>query len=81
MAQFFRRHVLGLGVGALAAALRSGAGGQWRRKLHGLGIRRLKYPADFPHLAYVNPDAPKGGMFSQLVGSGGSTFTCSTPTS
>lgn len=24
----------------------------------------LKYPADFPHLAYVNPDAPKGGEIS-----------------
>jgi microcin C transport system substrate-binding protein len=25
----------------------------------------LKYPADFPHLDYVNPDAPKGGEYSQ----------------
>lgn len=25
----------------------------------------LKYPADFPHLDYVNPDAPKGGEMSQ----------------
>lgn len=24
----------------------------------------LKYPADFPHFAYVNPDAPKGGEIS-----------------
>ncbi|MFC0280685.1 extracellular solute-binding protein [Falsigemmobacter intermedius] len=24
----------------------------------------LKYPADFPHLEYVNPDAPKGGEIS-----------------
>lgn len=24
-----------------------------------------KYPADFPHLDYVNPDAPKGGEMSQ----------------
>lgn len=24
----------------------------------------LKYPADFPHLDYVNPDAPKGGEMS-----------------
>ncbi|NKB28509.1 MAG: ABC transporter substrate-binding protein [Rhodobacteraceae bacterium] len=24
----------------------------------------LKYPADFPHLNYVNPDAPKGGQLS-----------------
>ena len=26
----------------------------------------LKYPADFKHFDYVNPDAPKGGTFSQL---------------
>jgi microcin C transport system substrate-binding protein len=25
----------------------------------------LKYPADFDHLGYVNPDAPKGGEISQ----------------
>jgi microcin C transport system substrate-binding protein len=25
----------------------------------------LKYPADFAHLDYVNPDAPKGGEISQ----------------
>ncbi len=24
----------------------------------------LKYPADFTHLDYVNPDAPKGGEIS-----------------
>ena len=29
---------------------------------HGLSaFGDLKYPTDFPHLAYVNPDAPKGG--------------------
>lgn len=26
----------------------------------------LKYPADFPYFSYVNPDAPKGGAFSQI---------------
>jgi microcin C transport system substrate-binding protein len=26
----------------------------------------LKYPADFPHFSYVNPNAPKGGVFSQI---------------
>ncbi len=26
-----------------------------------------KYPADFKHLGYVNPDAPKGGVFRQHV--------------
>jgi microcin C transport system substrate-binding protein len=26
----------------------------------------LKYPADFSHFEYVNPNAPKGGVFSQI---------------
>ena len=26
----------------------------------------LKYPADFTYFAYVDPKAPKGGMFSQI---------------
>ena len=30
----------------------------------------LKYPADFRHLDYVNPDAPKGGEIS-IWGFGG----------
>ncbi|MEM7057797.1 MAG: extracellular solute-binding protein [Pseudomonadota bacterium] len=28
----------------------------------------LKYPADFPHFDYVNPDAPKGGTWSTGYG-------------
>ena len=26
----------------------------------------LKYPADFRHFDYVDPNAPKGGLFSQI---------------
>ena len=34
---------------------------------HGLStFGDLAYPADFRHFNYVNPDAPKGGIFSQL---------------
>jgi len=34
-------------------------------KAHGIStFGDLKYPADFKHLDYVNPDAPKGGEFS-----------------
>ena len=34
---------------------------------HGLSLfDDLKYPAGFKHFDYVNPDAPKGGMFSQV---------------
>ena len=28
------------------------------------GLEDLTYPADFEHLAYVNPDAPQGGEMS-----------------
>lgn len=35
---------------------------------HGLSIfGDLTYPADFPHFAYVRPDAPKGGTFSNQI--------------
>ncbi len=63
-----RRDVLGLGIVAAAAALLPGrafAGSPTGQKLHGLSaFGDLKYPADFPHFGYVNPDAPKGGAFN-----------------
>ena len=31
------------------------------------GFGDLKYPADFRHFDYVNPNAPKGGAFSETV--------------
>jgi microcin C transport system substrate-binding protein len=34
---------------------------------HGLSaFDELKYPADFPHFDYVNPDAPKGGRLAMI---------------
>jgi microcin C transport system substrate-binding protein len=76
MAHITRRHALSLGIGALCAGRFSPAGADnGGKKLHGLSaFGELKYPADFPRFDYVNADAPKGGMFSQLVGAGGSTF-------
>lgn len=68
----------GAGAGALALA---GAGftEPWRdaraqggakavlKRAHGMSaFGDLKYPPDFQHYAYVNVDAPKGGMFSQI---------------
>ena len=42
---------------------------------HGLSaFGDLSYPADFKHLKYINPKAPKGGTFSQLAGGGTATF-------
>ena len=68
-----RRRVLVLSAGAIAApALLGGSRGAIAAdevETHGLSaFGDLKYPADFKHFDYVNPDAPKGGMFSCLVG-------------
>jgi len=65
-----RRDVLGIGAGAVV----SGAGDFVARaqpaaeaERHGMSsFGDLKYPADFPHFDYVDPKAPKGGMFSQI---------------
>lgn len=38
------------------------------------GIEDLTYPADFEHLAYVNPDAPQGGEMSMSWSSAGGSF-------
>jgi microcin C transport system substrate-binding protein len=68
-----RRHVLGLGVGALSVPwgalgapwLRSARAAESGAEVHGLSVfGDLKYPADFQHFDYVNVAAPKGGIFS-----------------
>ncbi len=42
---------------------------------HGLSaFGKLKYPADFKHFDYVNPDAPKGGTLSMIGPAGLITF-------
>ena len=48
-----------------AAAFCGAAAGETIIKTHGLSIfGDLKYPPDFEHFDYVNPDAPKGGTMS-----------------
>jgi microcin C transport system substrate-binding protein len=66
MAPLSRRHVLGLGVGALSAPwLRPAMAAESGTEVHGLSVfGDLKYPADFQHFDYVNVAAPKGGTFS-----------------
>src|SRR5882672_2518416 len=66
MAQFSRRHVLGLGIGALSAPWpRPAMAADSGTEVHGMSVfGDLKYPADFHHFDYVNVAAPKGGMFS-----------------
>ncbi len=76
MAQLSRRHVLGFGAGIAGTALigpgRAEDGG---KRVHGLSaFGELKYPASFANFDYVNVDAPKGGLFSQVVGGGDYIF-------
>jgi len=64
-----RRHVLGLGAGLLSATQfpAAPAAADTEAGVHGLSVfGDLKYPADFGHFDYVNPSAPKGGLFSTI---------------
>lgn len=59
----------GAGVLAVALALHGGKSAAQEQKIitaHGIStFGALNLPADFPHLPYVNPDAPKGGEISE----------------
>jgi microcin C transport system substrate-binding protein len=68
-----RRDTLALAAGAATMLVMRPALGQSEGQIqadverHGMsGFGDLKYPADFKHFTYVNPNAPKGGQFSQL---------------
>ena len=68
-----RRRVLVLSAGAMAAPawLRwadSAAVAVDEVETHGISaFGDLKYPADFRHFDYVDPNSPKGGVFSETV--------------
>ncbi|MEH2479429.1 microcin C transport system substrate-binding protein [Nitrobacteraceae bacterium AZCC 2146] len=65
--QLNRRHVLGLGLGAVAVAQFSPVLAEGETQAHGISaFGDLKYPADFPNFDYVNLKAPKGGVFSTV---------------
>ena len=66
-----RRHVLGVGAGALGAAwFGAGMAAEGTAESHGMSaFGDLKYPADFHHFDYVNVNAPKGGLFSTIPSS------------
>jgi microcin C transport system substrate-binding protein len=70
MAHLSRRHVLGLGIGALSVAqFRSVAAAteESGTESHGMSVfGDLKYPADFQQFDYINVAAPKGGLFSLI---------------
>ncbi|RDV04456.1 extracellular solute-binding protein [Undibacter mobilis] len=70
-----RRHALLLSAGAVAAVHwppRAHAQSQpidLDTERHGMSaFGDLALPADFKHFPYVNPDAPKGGAFSESIG-------------
>ncbi len=57
--------MLGLVTSAGAVETYQDENGQTVTIAHGIGtFEELKYPSDFAHLDYVNPDAPKGGEIS-----------------
>lgn len=59
-----------LGAGLLIAACLVPFAGRAQEVIVSHGIStfgNLGYPADMTHLSYVNPDAPKGGEFSQAA--------------
>ncbi len=72
MSLFSRRRILQVAAGAVAGprAARnavSAAGAQTAIESHGLSaFGDLAYPPDFHHFSYVDPAAPKGGVFSQI---------------
>jgi microcin C transport system substrate-binding protein len=63
-----RRETLGVGGGALAALIvRPAASNEEGRERHGMSaFGDLKYSDDFKHFDYVEPNAPKGGVFSHI---------------
>ncbi|WP_200606222.1 extracellular solute-binding protein [Thermohalobaculum xanthum] len=77
-----RRQIGQLGLGLTAASLLpAGFGARASEgiiRAHGVSaFGDLKYPADFAHFDYVNPDAPRGGTFS--TGGGPGTFDSLNP--
>ena len=65
---FTRRDALAIGAGALAGATGLAGGAAASTEAHGISaFGDLKYPADFHHFDYVDPAAPKGGVFSETV--------------
>ncbi len=68
---FLQRLLWSLSLGVLALAAMVVAAKAETIRTHGVStFGELKYPADFKHLDYVNPNAPKGGEISFAWSSG-----------
>jgi microcin C transport system substrate-binding protein len=71
--QVSRRQMLVLSAGAATAPAwlrfaNTTAAAADETETHGISaFGDLKYPADFRHFGYVDPNAPKGGVFSETV--------------
>jgi microcin C transport system substrate-binding protein len=63
-----RRDALAIGVGAITGMVGPAAAGEPNAiEAHGISaFGDLKYPRDFQHFDYVEPQAFKGGIFSQI---------------
>jgi len=62
-----RRETLLLGAAALVSSLAPNVEAGQDTERHGISaFGDLKYPPDFKHFDYVDPNAPKGGTFSQV---------------
>jgi microcin C transport system substrate-binding protein len=65
LAQVTRRDALAFVASAVATAVAASVRAQDWPEHHGMSaFGDLKYPTDFKHFDYVNPNAPKGGLFS-----------------
>ncbi len=67
IAALTRRDTLLFGAAALASSLTCNVEAAQDVEQHGISaFGDLKYPPQFKHFDYVNPDAPKGGVFSHV---------------
>src|SRR5262249_4464857 len=62
-----RSEALLLGAAALVSSFAQNVEAGQDTERHGISaFGDLKYPPDFQHFDYVNPNAPKGGVFSHI---------------
>ena len=62
-----RREMLLLGAAAFTSCIARNVEAAQDSERHGVSaFGDLKYPPDFEHFDYVNPNAPKGGVFSHV---------------
>ena len=62
-----RRKTLLLGAAAFTSSIARNVEAAQDSERHGASaFGDLKYPPDFKHFDYVDPNAPKGGTFSQV---------------